>query len=94
LNHSPFNNETEAAGQAGADLVLAGHAHAGQIWPFGLLSGAAYRYHWGLYKMPKGFIFTSSGIGFWGPPMRIGAPPEIALIELVGEGEPYGVQYE
>ena len=83
LNHTPLNSEVDAAGEAGADLVLSGHTHAGQIWPFSLLTGMVYKYQWGLFKLAKGYIFTSCGIGYWGPPMRLGAPPEIGLIQFV-----------
>ncbi|RPH93506.1 metallophosphoesterase [candidate division KSB1 bacterium] len=93
LNHTPDAKEAEEAIAAGVDLVLCGHSHAGQIWPFSILSGMAHKYHWGLYRFGKGSVFTSCGIGFWGPPMRIGAPPEIVLIRLVGENEPAAVEW-
>jgi predicted MPP superfamily phosphohydrolase len=92
LNHSPATDEARAAADAGADLILSGHTHGGQIWPFGFLSGLAWKYHAGLYAVGKGHIFTSVGIGWWGAPMRLGAPPEIVLIRLVGEHEPATVQ--
>lgn len=94
MNHTPETKEVQEAVQAGADLVVSGHTHGGQIWPFSYLSRMAFRYHWGLYKVDKGFIYTSCGFGQWGPPMRIGAPPEIALIRFVGENEAYGVRWE
>ncbi len=92
LNHTPSTEEAERATQSGADIVLSGHTHAGQIWPFSLLTRATYRYHWGLYKTAAGHAFTSCGIGYWGPPMRIGAPPEIVLIRLTHENEPRAIR--
>jgi uncharacterized protein len=94
LNHTPDTKEAEEAAQAGASLVLSGHTHGGQIWPFSYLSKMAHRYHWGLYNLGKGFIFTSCGIGHWGPPMRIGAPPEIVLVQFVGENERPSVHWQ
>jgi predicted MPP superfamily phosphohydrolase len=66
------------------DLQLSGHTHKGQIFPFTFLTSLVYPYQAGLYTLAKGsLIYTSRGTGTWGPPMRIGAPPEITLIELV-----------
>ena len=69
------------------DLQLSGHTHGGQIFPFGLLVRIAYRMRNGLTSlMPHGHLYVSRGIGTWGPPMRLGAPPELTLIDLVGTG--------
>ena len=83
LNHTPATEETKAAIAAGADLVVSGHTHGGQIWPFGYLSGLAFPFLKGVYEVGAGRQLTTSGIGYWGPPMRLGNPPEIWLIELV-----------
>ncbi len=65
------------------DLFLAGHTHGGQIFPFGLLVRTEQPYLRGLYRHDaRGFIFVSSGTGYWGPPMRLFAPAEIGLITL------------
>jgi uncharacterized protein len=87
LNHTPETQEALAAGRAGADLIISGHTHAGQMWPFWFFTRMAFRFQHGLYNLPKGYILTSCGIGTWGPPMRLFAPPEIVLIKLVGEDE-------
>ena len=66
------------------DLQLSGHAHRGQIFPFNLLTHIAYPMQNGLYQLPwGGILYASRGTGSWGPPMRIGAPPEITLFEIV-----------
>lgn len=66
-----------------ADLVLSGHTHAGQIFPFSLLVKLDQPYLYGLYKHnDKTQIYVSSGAGFWGPPLRIFAPSEIAILNL------------
>jgi uncharacterized protein len=72
--------------RAGVDLQLSCHTHGGQIVPFNLLVRAAYPYVKGLHRHEEegraGQIFVSRGTGYWGPPMRLGSPPEIAKIVL------------
>jgi predicted MPP superfamily phosphohydrolase len=72
--------------RAGVELQISGHTHGGQIVPFNLLVRAAYPYVKGLHRHEEegrsGQIFVSSGAGYWGPPLRLGAPPEIAKIVL------------
>jgi predicted MPP superfamily phosphohydrolase len=89
-----MGDEAQSAVRAGADLIVSGHTHGGQIWPFSILTKLVFTYHHGLYKLERGYILTTSGIGTWGPPMRLGAPPEIVLINLVGENEPATFRYE
>jgi len=63
------------------DLILSGHTHGGQIWPFEYLVRLQQPYVKGLHKLPNGsHIYVNSGIGFWGPPMRLGSQAEIAYI--------------
>jgi len=94
MNHTPVSDEAQSAGRAGADLILSGHTHGGQIWPFSILTKMAFDFHHGLYKLDRGHILTTCGIGTWGPPMRLGAPPEIVLIKLVSENEPATFEWE
>jgi len=63
------------------DLMLSGHTHGGQIFPFGLLVMAAQPYLAGLHQHTAGRqIFISRGTGYWGPPLRFLAPSEISQI--------------
>lgn len=63
------------------DLMLSGHTHGGQIFPFGLLVMAAQPYLAGLHTHAPGRqIFVSRGTGYWGPPLRFLAPSEISQI--------------
>ncbi len=65
-------------------LVLTGHTHGGQIWPFTLFVRIAHPYLVGLYKHDdRTRVYVNEGTGFWGPPMRLGTRGEIALITLV-----------
>jgi predicted MPP superfamily phosphohydrolase len=83
MNHQPETHEALAAGKAGADLVVSGHTHGGQLWPFTMLTKSTYRFHHGYYSLDgNGHIIVSDGIGNWGPPMRLNAPAEIVLITL------------
>ena len=72
--------------RAGVELQISGHTHGGQIAPFGLLVSRAFPYLKGLYRHEEagrsGQVFVSRGTGYWGPPMRLGSPPEIARIVL------------
>ncbi|RQV94080.1 metallophosphoesterase [bacterium] len=93
LNHTPAAGDMEEAIKGGADLVVCGHTHGGQIWPFSLLTKWAFPLHHGLYPVGDGYVLTTSGIGFWGPPVRIGAPPEIMLIRFVPKNEKAEVKW-
>jgi predicted MPP superfamily phosphohydrolase len=76
--------------RAGVELQISGHTHGGQIAPFNLLVRAAYPYVRGLHRHEEdgrsGQIFVSRGAGYWGPPMRLGSPPEVAKIVLTHAG--------
>ncbi len=84
LAHQPRG--IEEAVRAGVELQLSGHTHGGQIFPFNLLVGAVHPYVRGLHRHEEagrtGQIFVSRGTGYWGPPLRLGSPPEIAKIVL------------
>lgn len=65
------------------DLMLSGHTHGGQIFPFGMLVMTAQPYLAGLYQHNAGQqIFVSRGTGYWGPPLRFLAPSEISLLTI------------
>jgi predicted MPP superfamily phosphohydrolase len=89
MDHTPEAGEMQAAMNNGADLIVCGHTHAGQLWPFSILTKMTFLYHHGLYAGPqRGHVAVSTGIGYWGPPMRLNAPAEIMLIRFVAENEP------
>ncbi|MBS0014541.1 MAG: metallophosphoesterase [Desulfobacterales bacterium] len=67
-----------------ADLQISGHTHGGQIFPFQFLTRWLYRGHdHGLKKIDDFCLYTTSGTGSWGPPMRTAGRPEIAVLRLV-----------
>ncbi|MBI4797546.1 MAG: metallophosphoesterase [Desulfarculus sp.] len=66
------------------DLQLSGHTHRGQVYPFNYLTGAIYPMQEGLHRLARGSaLYTNRGTGTWGPPMRVAAPPEVPIIEIV-----------
>ncbi|MBK1964082.1 metallophosphoesterase [Campylobacter novaezeelandiae] len=68
------------------DLILSGHTHAGQIFPFGVIVKLNQGFLHGLYHLnEKTKLYVSSGAGFWGPSLRVFAPSEIVLLELKGK---------
>lgn len=84
LAHQP--RAIHEAASRGVDLQLSGHTHGGQIWPFGYLVKLTQPYIDGLHRHGDSVIYVSRGTGYWGPPMRLGGPSEITLLELHPEG--------
>jgi len=81
LKHSPTN--LEMASEKGFSLQISGHTHVGQILPWNLAVKLIYRdYSYGLRKLDGMQVYTSSGAGTWGPPMRVGNYPEIVAIRF------------
>ena len=84
LAHQPFM--VGQAAQAGVDLQLSGHTHGGQLWPFDYAIRLDQPAVEGLSRHGDTQLYVTSGAGFWGPPMRIGARPEITVVELRSPG--------
>jgi predicted MPP superfamily phosphohydrolase len=82
LDHQPKTDEVHHASSLGADLLLAGHTHAGQIWPMGLLVKLQFKYLAGLYDIDDMFLYVNQGTGTLGPKMRFGTSNEITLVNL------------
>jgi len=70
------------------DLMLCGHTHNGQIFPFNLLVRLQFRHVYGLFGDAGSQLYVSSGVGCWGPRMRLGSRNEIIIIELAPSGKP------
>ncbi len=81
LAHQP--RQVKVSRRLGVDLQLSGHTHGGQIWPW---HGAVRIQQGGLiaghYRFGATQLYVSRGTGYWGPPVRLGAPAEITRIEL------------
>lgn len=82
LDHQPFNlNESF---EVGADLQLSGHTHHGQMWPLNYITQAVFEVSMGYKKKGETHIYVSPGYGTWGPRVRLGNRPEIAVIKVKG----------
>jgi predicted MPP superfamily phosphohydrolase len=82
LAHQPI--QAHDAARHGVDLQLSGHTHGGQMVPFNLLVGLQQPVVAGLGTVDGTQVYVTRGAGFWGPPVRFGAPPDISIIELHG----------
>ena len=80
LAHQSASLEEVAA--RGVDLQLSGHTHGGQIAPFNFLVKAIEGNIAGLSRLEDTQLYVTRGAGYWGPPLRVGAPPDISIIEL------------
>lgn len=80
LAHQP--KQAFESAEHGVGLQLSGHTHGGQIWPWGFFVRLDQTFVAGLDRLKETQIYTSCGTGYWGPPMRVGAPPEITAITL------------
>ena len=83
LAHQPVLVGEAAA--RGVALQLSGHTHGGQMWPFHYIVRAVQPSLAGLSTVDDTQLYVSRGAGFWGPPVRVGAPPDITVLSLRGE---------
>ena len=77
LSHAPIDPEDDRV-----ELMLSGHTHAGQIFPFNFVIRLRYKFMKGLYTRGNTRIYVTPGTNTWGPPMRLGSRNEITLLEL------------
>jgi predicted MPP superfamily phosphohydrolase len=69
----------------GFDLLMSGHTHGGQFFPWNLVAALGQPYIKGLHNHNGTWVYVSKGTGYWGPPVRLGARSEITVISLVRE---------
>jgi len=76
LKHEP--SHLKVAERAGISVHMSGHTHKGQLWPMMYLEKSLYsKFVYGLQSLKNMQVYTSSGVGTWGPPMRVGSQCEI-----------------
>ena len=80
MDHTPF--QLEEAMENGVDLQLSGHTHHGQMFPINLITSKIYELSRGYKKKGNSQYYVSSGVGTWGPPVRIGSRSEIVNIMI------------
>lgn len=81
LTHAP--DRPHIAEKEGISLQVSGHTHVGQFYPWTWMARRIYRqFVYGLSSIGKMLVYTSSGAGTWGPPLRLGSSPEIVLFQF------------
>ncbi|MDP8208314.1 MAG: metallophosphoesterase [Candidatus Electryonea clarkiae] len=79
--HTP--TKVKEIAEKGVDLMLCGHTHGGQIWPASIPAGLANDVLTGIKRInDKMWVIVSNGYGTWGPPIRIGVPPQVVTINF------------
>ena len=82
LNHVP--SRLSIVDKAGISLQLSGHTHSGQLFPFTFFTRRVFgNFTYGFQRFGGLQVYTSSGAGSWGPPMRVGTHPEVVLFTFV-----------
>jgi predicted MPP superfamily phosphohydrolase len=81
LTHAP--DRPHIAEKEGISLQVSGHTHVGQFYPWTWMARRIYRqFVYGLSRIGKMLVYTSSGAGTWGPPLRLGSSPEIVFFQF------------
>jgi len=82
LDHQPYH--LEEAQEAGIDFQFSGHTHRGQVWPLSWFTDALFEKSWGYYRRGDTQYYVSSGLGIWGPKIRIGTRSEYLVLHVEG----------
>jgi hypothetical protein len=80
LDHRPI--DLDNVSRSGADLLLSGHTHNGQLFPLNLLARRRYELSWGYKLKNRTHVFVTSGVQTWGPPVRTAGASEILIINV------------
>jgi predicted MPP superfamily phosphohydrolase len=80
MAHQPI--AVRHAARYGVDLQVSGHTHGGQVAPFNLAVRLQQPVVSGLGHVDGVPVYVTNGAGFWGPPVRVGAPPQVTVIDL------------
>ncbi len=83
LDHQPDNETINEIVRKNIDLGLFGHTHHGQFFPINLITSILYKHSYGYEYINHTHIYTSSGIGLWGPPVRLGSNSEIVVFDIL-----------
>ena len=80
LDHQPYHLEEAEA--AGIDFQFSGHTHRGQVWPLSWITDAMYEKAFGHHQRGNTQYYVSSGLGIWGPKIRIGTRSEYLVLHI------------
>jgi len=83
LDHQPYH--LEEAEETGVDFQFSGHTHRGQFWPFSLVTDLMYEKAWGYLEHGNTRYYISSGLGIWGPKIRIGTRSEYLVVHVTND---------
>jgi uncharacterized protein len=82
MNHRP-HAWREAVQPLGIEVMFSGHTHRGQLFPFYLVVHLFNEFMGGWYEEDGHLLGVSAGAGFWGPPMRVLAPPDVLVLDVL-----------
>lgn len=80
MDHQPYN--LAEAESEGVDLQLSGHTHNGQFWPGNIIVKWMYELPYGYKRRGDTHYYVTSGVGLWGPKVRIGTKSEIVVVDM------------
>jgi predicted MPP superfamily phosphohydrolase len=80
LEHRP--TDLDNVSRSGADILLSGHTHNGQLFPVNFITQRHYELTWGYKLKERTHVFVTSGIQVWGPPVRTAGASEILIIDV------------
>ena len=83
LDHQPY--QLEEAEEAGIDFQFSGHTHRGQVWPLSWVTDWVYEKSWGHHRRGHTQYYISSGLGIWGPKIRIGTRSEYLVVHITNQ---------
>jgi hypothetical protein len=80
MDHRP--TDLRAVSAAGPDILVCGHTHHGQLFPFNFITDKVYELSWGYRRIGNTHVFVTSGVQLWGPPVRTAGDSEVMLIDV------------
>jgi uncharacterized protein len=80
IDHRPTDIRSVSA--TNADILVSGHTHHGQLFPFNLITERVYELSWGYKRANNTHVFVTSGVQVWGPPVRTAGDSEILIIDV------------
>jgi predicted MPP superfamily phosphohydrolase len=80
LDHQPYHLEEAEA--SGIDFQFSGHTHRGQVWPVSWITDALFEKAWGYHRRGHTQYYISSGLGIWGPKIRVGTRSEYLVLHI------------
>ena len=80
MNHEP--DELKEYDKAGVDVLFSGHTHAGQFFPLTIVQLFAWKNYWGVKQIGDMYSIVTSGVGVYGPNIRVGTDSEVMVVTV------------